>query len=153
MIEAAFAGVTLGDGVGLHEARAIDDYADDATQAARRAEDEKEDWRRITAEDLNFCDSSLCFFDAGGMRFHLPAYLIAELRGEYECVSVVYHLTSGFPEKFRLLSEAQRTAVRAFLRHVFDDPAYESDWPDIWEALNGFWAEADSSTDHPRASS
>jgi len=31
------------------------------------------------------CNSSLSFFNADGMRFHLPAFLIAELKGEYRC--------------------------------------------------------------------
>jgi hypothetical protein len=32
---------------------------------------------------LNACYSSLSFFDAEGMRFPLPAFLIAELNGGY----------------------------------------------------------------------
>src|SRR5436190_8367262 len=82
-IEAAFAGVTLGGGVGLQEAQGLDDYADDETRAAYRADDEKDDWHRIPAEALQRCNSSLSFFDAEGMRFHLPAYLLADLRDDY----------------------------------------------------------------------
>ena len=46
MIREAFAGVTLGNGVGLRQTRALDDYADEATCAAIRAGDEKDDWQR-----------------------------------------------------------------------------------------------------------
>src|SRR5207244_3912767 len=53
MIREAFAGVKLGNGVGLHETRARDDYVDEATCAAVRAGDEKEDWERIPVEELN----------------------------------------------------------------------------------------------------
>jgi len=147
LVEAAFAGMTLGGGIGLHEARGLDDYADDATRAVYRASDEREDWHRLTAEELNFCSSSLSFFDAEGMRFHLPAFLLAELRGEYECGSVVFHLAQSFHENFGLLSPTQRTAIRAFLRFVFDDPDYRSEWPDIFDALHGYWAEGDSGPD------
>src|SRR5687767_4152799 len=66
-IEAAFDGVTLGKGVGLHEGQAIDDYEDASTRGAYRAKDEKKDWRKIPAEALNRCSSSLSFFDAEGM--------------------------------------------------------------------------------------
>src|SRR4051812_12445181 len=69
-IEAAFAGVALGGGVGLQEAQGLDDYADDETCAAYRANDEKDNWHRISTEALNRCHSSLSFFDAEGMRFH-----------------------------------------------------------------------------------
>src|SRR5688500_17196676 len=81
LIREAFAGVKLGNGIGLQEAQGIDDYADKETCARYRAGDEKEDWTRIPAEELSRCNSSLSFFDAEGMRFHLPAFLVAELQG------------------------------------------------------------------------
>ena len=80
-IRDAFAGVTLGNGVGLREANGLDDYADSRTLAAYRSQDEKLDWSAISAADLDDCASSLGFFDADGMRFHLPAYLVADLEG------------------------------------------------------------------------
>lgn len=36
-----------------------------------REKDEKDNWERISVEDLNNCRDSLCFMDAEGMRFHL----------------------------------------------------------------------------------
>src|SRR6188768_373023 len=60
-IDAAFAGVTLGGGVGLQEAQGLDDYADAATRAAYRAKDEKDDWHRLPAKALRDCNSSLSF--------------------------------------------------------------------------------------------
>lgn len=116
VIEDAFDGVVLGGGVGLQEAQGIDDYKDEATCAAYRAGDEKDDWRKIAAEALNVCNSSLSFFDAAGMRFHLPAYLICELRGDYRfhmafCLTQTYQT---IPEKFSLLNRQQRTAVRTY---------------------------------------
>ena len=83
LIRAAFSGVTLGDGVGLCEAQGLDDYEDDATLAKLRRRDETQDWLRISVEDLNRCYSSLSFFDAEGMRFHIPAFLIADLEGTF----------------------------------------------------------------------
>ena len=143
IIDAAFDGVTLGNGVGLQQAQGLDDYADAETLAAYRATDEKDDWRCIPATELNRCNSSLSFFDAEGMRFHLPAYLIADLRDEYHfgmdfCLT---HSTEYSFSQFALLSEAQRSAVRAFLQYLTDDPEY--DWeggrPEIMRALAEYW--------------
>jgi len=143
-IEAAFAGVTLGNGVGLHEARGLDDYADHATLAAYRAKDEKHDWHRITAEALNHCNSSLSFFDAKGMRFHLPAYLIAELNGDFGfgLVFCLTDLSEYSISQFKLLSPAQHAAIRAFLLHIQDDREYQAERRAILHALNEFWTDA-----------
>jgi hypothetical protein len=61
----AFAGVTLEDGVGLKEADAIDDYADNATRQQYRQEDEKYDWSAIPPEKLEryYDYGSPAFFD------------------------------------------------------------------------------------------
>lgn len=115
-IRDAFAGVTLGDGIGLGEAQALDDYASNEVRAACRADDEKSDWTAIAVEVLNQHSSSPSFFDAEGMRFHLPAYLIADLDGVYEH-EFVYHL-GGPSEKFSLLTPLQRSAVELYLRAI-----------------------------------
>lgn len=143
VIEAAFAGVTLGRGVGLREAQGLDDYADAETCAAYRENDEKDDWHRISEEALNECNSSLSFFDAESMRFHLPAYLLADLRGDYHFgMAFCLTQTSDYDRYFRLLSHTQRGAVRAFLLQIADDPAYEIDHPHIVHALNEYWTES-----------
>jgi len=140
-IAEAFTGVTLGDGVGLSEGRALDDYADAATRSACRAEDEKEDWSRLTSDQLCHFSSSLSFFDQAGMRFHLPAFLIADLRGEFG-FGMAFCLTyAGRPcdHKFGLLSTAQRAVVRQFLLHIADSPEYRDQRPDILRALRDYW--------------
>jgi hypothetical protein len=145
-IESAFAGVTVGNGIGLQEGQGLDDYEDAATCSRYRANDEKEDWHRIPAEALNRCHSSLCFFDAEGMRFHLPAFLLADLRGDYR-MGMASRLTQRwerFEMQFSLLSLDQRRAVRAYLLHIADDPDYQFDRPDILRALDDYWTEPDS---------
>ncbi len=52
LVRRAFHGVTLGNGVGLHQGRGLDDYADDRTLASYRAQDEKNDWSAIPIADL-----------------------------------------------------------------------------------------------------
>jgi hypothetical protein len=141
-IREAFAGVTLGRGVGLQEAQGLDDYEDDDTRARYRATDQKEDWSRIPVSELNRCNSSLSFFDAEGMRFHLPAFLIADLCGTYN-FGMAFCLTQSHDADhyFRLLSDAQRRAVRQFLLHIAEQPDYEFDRPEIVRALDDYWTE------------
>lgn len=140
-ISEAFRGVTLGEGVGLQEAQGLDDYDDEETCAAYRAGDEKEDWRAISSDELNRCNSSLSFLDAEGMRFHLPAYMTAELRGEYD-FGMSFSLTNLDTHGrtcFTALSAVQRQAVREFLLFLREDPDYQFDRADIDRALETFW--------------
>ncbi|MFD2304775.1 DUF6714 family protein, partial [Roseibacillus ishigakijimensis] len=140
-IEVAFAGVTLGEGVGLREAQGLDDYEDEATCAQYREGDEKEDWSAITSDQLNACNSSLSFFDAEGMRFHLPAYLISDLRGEYnfEVDFSLTYLTQQCREQYSLFSREQRAVVRTYLLFLREDPEYGFERPSIERALRVFW--------------
>ncbi len=137
----AFSGVTLGGGVGLGEAQGLDGYEDEAARAARRRQDEKDDWRFIRPADLNRCNSSLSFFDAEGMRFHLPAFLLADLDGVYE-FGMAFHLThldSYGIRQFSLLSPEQRAAVRSYLQHISTEDEYAFERPAILRALVEYW--------------
>lgn len=142
LVRSAFQGVTLGEGVGLHQGQGLDDYADERTLASYRAQDEKYDWSAIPVADLDQCYSSLSFFDADGMRFHLPAYLVADLEGSLQTADVVFHLV--YKERvgesqFERLSAAQREAVRAFLLLCLSDAHRGFDHPMIEEALRDYW--------------
>ena len=141
-IREAFSGVKLGDGIGLEQAQGIDDYDDAATCARYRAQDEKDDWSRIPVEKLNRCNSSLSFFDAEGMRFHLPAYLLADLQGAYQfgMAFCLTNLSDHNISQFLLLSPVQRKAVRSFLLHIAEAADYAFDRPHIIRALDEYWA-------------
>ena len=143
LIRSAFHGVTLGEGVGLLQGQGIDDYEDAKTIAEYRSRDEKLDWSRIPPEELSRCHSSLSFFDAEGMRFHLPAYLIADLEGTLD-QDVVFHLTHFEilgTSRFDILSDAQRHAVREFLLLFLADRTCEFEQPMIETALREYWRE------------
>ncbi len=84
----AFAEVSLGNGVSLHEADMIDDYGTDEEQAAARRQDELLDWQRIPDEDMENHSFVLCFMDDEGLRFHLPAYMRFTLRRYRESESM-----------------------------------------------------------------
>jgi hypothetical protein len=143
VITKAFETVELGNGVGLFQAQAIDDYKSEAEQQKVRLSDEKQDWRLISIADLNKCNSSLSFFDAEGMRFHLPAFLIAELKGEYNfglefCLT---HMSEYSQSQFSLLNLEQREATREVLNYMFNLEPESFFSIDIVNALLGFWSE------------
>jgi hypothetical protein len=142
LIRTAFAGVELGNGVGLRQGQGLDDYADARTLATCRAQDEQHDWSAIAAEALDRCYSSLSFFDAEGMRFHLPAYLVADLEQKLKTADVLFHLVyavHGAQSRFAKLSGAQRVAVREFLMLRLADPNYEFVHAMIETALLEYW--------------
>ncbi len=142
-VREAFAGVVLGAGVGLFEGQSIDDYETDEVRRQKREKDEKVSWERITAKHLNACHSSLSFFDALGMRFHLPAFLIADLKGDYGMGMefTLTHLSDHSKEQFELLSPAQRHVVRVYLQFLSEDPDSGFHHADIDRALNDYWTE------------
>lgn len=144
-IEEAFVGVKLEDGVGLEESNGLDDYADEATLQRLRTLDEREDWHRIPPAKMTFAYGGLSFMDAKGMRFHLPAYLLAHLRDEAD--DPIFHLTglygrelSDFARaKFDLFTKAQREAVQAYLELVLASGEYEYERVEIEQALADYW--------------
>jgi len=147
LIQEAFADVHLGAGIGLQEAQGLDDYESEETCARYRSGDEKEDWHRITADRLNACSSSLSFFDAEGMRFHLPAYLIADLDGSYRH-GMAFHLSCADEYsvlRFALLSAQQHAAVRAFVAYIAEEECYAYERPHLIRALDGYWRDPASS--------
>lgn len=144
-IRGAFQGVKLGDGIGLFEGRAVDDYADDATRRAARQKDERDNWDSVPRERLISFNDAISFLDPEGMRFHLPAFLIAELDGvSVSCIFHLVHLDDWGKGKFVLLSERQRQAVREFLLCVVDEPDYEFHRREIRRALGEYWRAAAS---------
>jgi hypothetical protein len=127
----AFARVELEDGIGLRESNGIDDYAGHEELKRLRATDEQHDWQKIPADLLGYCNAAPSFLDAKGMRFHTPAFLVAELKGEFHqdfigrLIDGSYSATD-FP---RLLSEEQREAIIECIRFYgsIDQFAYDAD--------------------------
>jgi len=140
-IRDAFEGVPLGDGVGLYQAQGIDDHDSVEVCQSLRHGDEKDDWQRITSEDLNKCYSSLSFFDAAGMRFHLPAYLLAEIDGDYkfDLAMDFIDMSDHTMKQFSLLTAQQKGAVADYLRFIQDQPGHWLDVHKIDFALECFW--------------
>lgn len=158
-LEYAFAGVELGNGVSLHQTIAIDDREMGESEAYLRSKDEQHDWRKLIDDPELYEVVGIggpSFFDAEGLRFHLPAYLSSFLKQPQHALataafaSIMFRLTGADDpneredlvaysrEVLSLLNAAQRRCVRdvlLFLRAVLelDDPALD-------RALHGFWS-------------
>ena len=124
----------------------------------------KHDWRVL---DPAFIDqapggaaSALSFFSDEAFHFYLPAYLIADLRGQLERSDPVHHLTHGLDEssrqrlinprrygertwfdharhKFAMFSRPEAAAIVAYLSFKRDND--EFDRQRIDEALTHYW--------------
>ena len=139
-IQKAYQGVLLEGGVGLWEGQAIDDYDVGVNRAQAREKDELYNWELISKEDLNYCESSLSFFDPRGIKFHLPAYLILELNKESEsAVGIIFKLTNSNYEMFELLDKPQKNVVKEFLYYILQDKNYWYEKEEIENSLFVFW--------------
>jgi len=138
----AFSGVVLGNGIGLWEAQAIDDYESKKEQRKVRENDEKENWKLIPPDILQRCHSSLSFFNADGMRFYLSAFIIGSLENEVD--DPIFHLTqldNYAKAKLTTLNDAQRQAIIMYLKWCLEQDEYDFDFdhPVIRRALNEYW--------------
>ncbi len=145
LIRVAFKGVRLGNGVGLWQGQAIDDYMYEKEQAECRERDEKINWEAIPIDDLNQCSSCLSYLDPEGMRFILPAFLVSDLKGtlDQEISFYLIGLDDFTRDHFNLFTDTQRAAVAAFLEILSDDPHYDSQRDGIEESVTQFWRAAE----------
>lgn len=141
-ITEAFKDVTLDGGIGLNEANAIDDYKDAQFREECRKIDEKQHWNAIPSSVLNQFNSSLSFFDPKGMKFHLPAFMISEIKAEYNfgMSFALTNLSEYSRSQFVLLSGKQREVVKLFLEFLLEHPDYEFEKPAIKAAIERYWS-------------
>ena len=139
-IHSAFDDVKLGDGIGIHEANGLDDYADDAELARLRKLDERNDWRNLDAELLNRYYSTPSFFDPRGFVFHLPAFLFAELddKHEFGFIDRIVEKRPASGSWIELLTFQQAKALVAVLTLVKEHPDYYNDVRKFDHAIERF---------------
>ncbi|CAA0117747.1 Uncharacterised protein [Halioglobus japonicus] len=139
-IKSAFSGVALGSGIGLWEAQAIDDYQTKEIQKKEREKDEKDDWSLLEPSLLQRCHSSLSFFDADGMRFHLPAFILASLEGEVDDPIFQLTLLDDYGlSRFVTLTDDQRDAIVTYLTWCLENDEYKFERPNIENSLVEYW--------------
>ncbi len=154
-ISIAFADVKLEDGIGIWEGEALDNYAQAEEKALYRAKDEREDWHKLINDDLNTCFCSLSYLDAKGMRFCLPAYMIADITEVYyhhigySLISSLADQTDFTPyalEQFSLFNRQQKDAVIAYLTYPSADVEIAEYGDDneidskVQRAIDNFWS-------------
>jgi len=148
----AFDGVTLGYGITLHEAIAIDDYKTQEERMAARRLDKERQWQDVSAAALLECESALSFLDESGFRYYLPAFMVKGLedwdkKAGVPVDSCVYHLLHDYPHSLREsepstiaakrgFNDAQCRAIAHFLRFVIGpDDEFPTEDPTTRQAV------------------
>lgn len=157
----AFAGVSREGGISLHEALILD-YSGtfDSTNRKHRAmksKDRDQDWVEVPEADIAAGYQGLCFVDAIGFRYYLPAYIIWSLKNFGSRTSdtaqwTLYALGRGttrsrwedFEEKLSLFTVEQRTAVAQFLRYMLMNARDEIDEHNARQSYENYWKDWDS---------
>jgi hypothetical protein len=160
-IECAFRGVELGEGVSLHETVVIDHYGSPEARQAARAPDEKKDWRKLVDDpELEQITGvgGMCFYDAAGLRFHLPAYLSWVVIHPRSFGGILDDLLNRLTdlseynlERFAPLNSHQRSCVRdvlLYLRNVYRVYCEEDEALELDQAIRGYWSVGPPATEH-----
>jgi hypothetical protein len=127
---------------------------------------DKTDWRVLSPEFLDSAPdgyaSALSFFSDEALRFYLPAYLIADLRGQLNRADVLFHLTHGLDDESRsklvnplrygnrtwfdaishrlsIFDAAQAAAIVRYLEHKIDVAELELERRSARQALDNYW--------------
>jgi hypothetical protein len=80
------------------------------------------DWQALEPELLDRQYSALHFFSQAGLRFFLPAYLMADLRGELQTADPLFVLIHGFQQVVVRHRTARGTFERKTGKGVFVNP-------------------------------
>lgn len=150
LIYTAFDQVKLEDGVSLHETIKIDNYGltNEVLESQIKA-DERKDWKKLI-DDPELIEvngmGGLSFYDAKGLRFHLPAYLCLCINHPNTEVasSLTFQLTrleAYNRQRFSILTPEQRKAVKVFLTYIRYNTGFtfEYDFNAIEVAMRDYW--------------
>jgi hypothetical protein len=113
----------------------------------------QKDWQAIAPEILDLHADALSFFSEAGFRFFLPAYLIADVRGELQRADPLFHLVGGFsvssvevPAGTRVFvrqgggfTREEAEAIVAYLRYRQEQDTHGIEGPQIDAAVDAFW--------------
>ena len=82
----------------------------------------REDWKGIEVSFLDAHADALNFFSEAGFRFFLPAYLIADLRGDLSVADPLFQLTHGFSDRTTEIPANGRTFAMRYGKSAFINP-------------------------------
>jgi len=153
IISSAFNGVSLGDGISLRQAQAIDNYGEGITDEEfkhLRINEITNDWSKVSFEELEL--NCIAHLDAEGYRYYIPAFMLSVL-SHYESSSmrVIGTLGSLYPkekmwfyhmERYSLLNQEQREAIAKYISVLPTLVSLDRDDLVIIErALKNYWAQ------------
>jgi hypothetical protein len=81
-----------------------------------------EDWGSLEGSFLDGHANALSFFSEAGFRYFLPAYLVADLRGQLQTADPLFHLTHGFSDWTTEIPAGDRTLQMRHGRSAFINP-------------------------------
>lgn len=140
-IDAAFAGISLEDGIGILEAIAIDYCVSDKKREQARKNDVREDWHLLSEEVIGRHYQAMCFMDEKGLRFHLPAYMTFALRNfdtsDSASIDWAIYALCKEPEEINCnwtsFTEEQKTTIAKFLKFMATEAGDK--WVDAEQAV------------------
>jgi hypothetical protein len=116
-IRTAFADVTLGDGISLRQARAIEESSFRISEPVERLRqwEVTDDWPAVPEDELS--QGVLAHLDGAGLRYYLPAFMIWLLdRYDETNIAVIGTIGALAPDK------TFRASFEAIYRDVFSAP-------------------------------
>lgn len=131
-IHEAFDGVGRDDGITLHEATAIDNYACASARQAARNLDKESRWQDVPDQHIAQNDSVFSFLDIKGHVYYAPAYMSWLIRTGYDTQSnSVESAQSAFNpwgkveagrrhKPHDMFSQRQCQAIAAYLLYVHE---------------------------------
>jgi hypothetical protein len=72
----------------------------------------RHDWRTLDAAFLDQHYTALSFFSEAGLRYYIPAYIVADICNELQTADPVFHLTHGFVDFSTTMEVGGRTFTR-----------------------------------------
>jgi hypothetical protein len=73
----------------------------------------RHDWRTLEPEFLDQHYTALSFFSEAGLRYYIPAYVVADIRNALHTADPVFHLTHGFVDFSTTSEVGGRTFTRS----------------------------------------
>lgn len=149
-IENAFSHVHLGNGIGINEANAIENYEDNEERQKARTLDEKVSWLKISDALVGKSDSALAFMDEEGFRFCIPVFMRYSLMHYDTCELGIIDSPIYALERFaKILTRKssgktfftmeQNKVIAKYLKYVALDEGANFDSSFASRALDLFW--------------
>ena len=139
-IRNAFGGLRVGAEVNLYlSGEALDGCASDELLTRLRKEEVRDDWQKIPVDLLFACSACFSFIEPEGIRYLLPAAMVATMRyPQADHLDLNFYLTgssSSAAESLSLLDANQRACVTDFMNEMRAEEGGDDGWLMTWDGL------------------